>query len=215
LSEDVWGEVPRYQYLKYQEDLKREKEAQKQKRDRVRATLDEQVKARQASKMAHQDRAREVDARILAKAKAELDEEKNKKDVLKEKTLNQKAERDRQLRAAKQRRDAEYQDQRLKERGEVERLQAAIEGERAERRAKKARAREAAWVVIRENEVEKEKRQLAKEADQQDQIKITAEYNKMLDKQEKNRADEWAKREARIQNAMGRMADTVLKKSNA
>ncbi len=36
----------------------------------------------------------------------------------------------------------------------------------------------------------------------------------MLDIQDKKRADEWAAREARIQNAMGRMADTVLKKSN-
>ena len=110
LSEDVWGEVPRYQYLRYQEDLKREKEADRLKRDRVRATLDEQVRARQASKLAHQDRARAVDARILAKAKAEMDGEKAKKDVLKEKTLTAKAERDKQLRAAKQRRDAEYQD---------------------------------------------------------------------------------------------------------
>lgn len=31
---------------------------------------------------------------------------------------------------------------------------------------------------------------------------------------EKKRAQEWAEREARIQNAMGRMAETVLKKSN-
>lgn len=36
----------------------------------------------------------------------------------------------------------------------------------------------------------------------------------MLDKQEKKRADEWAAREARIQNAMGRMADTVMRKNN-
>jgi len=40
------------------------------------------------------------------------------------------------------------------------------------------------------------------------------DYNKTLDVQDKKRADEFAAREARIQNAMGRMADTVLKKSN-
>lgn len=37
----------------------------------------------------------------------------------------------------------------------------------------------------------------------------------MLDAQEKKRADEWAKREQKIKDAMSRMADTVLKKSNA
>ena len=36
----------------------------------------------------------------------------------------------------------------------------------------------------------------------------------MLDAQDKKRADEWAKREERIKNAMSKMADTVLKKSN-
>jgi|TARA_B110000305_G_C19034979_1_gene445520 hypothetical protein len=37
----------------------------------------------------------------------------------------------------------------------------------------------------------------------------------MLDAQEKKRAAEWAKREQKIKDAMSRMADTVLKKSNA
>lgn len=36
----------------------------------------------------------------------------------------------------------------------------------------------------------------------------------MLDAQEKKRAEEWAKREQKIKDAMSRMADTVLKKSN-
>ena len=39
-------------------------------------------------------------------------------------------------------------------------------------------------------------------------------YNKLMDDKEKKRAQEWADREARIQNAMGRMAETVVKKSN-
>ena len=39
--------------------------------------------------------------------------------------------------------------------------------------------------------------------------------NAQADIQDKKRAEEWAKREKRIQDAMGRMADTVLKKSNA
>ena len=37
----------------------------------------------------------------------------------------------------------------------------------------------------------------------------------MLDAQDKKRADEWAAREKKIQDAMDRMAGTLLKKSNA
>ena len=33
LSEGVWGELPKFNYIKYQENLKKEKEAQKRKRD--------------------------------------------------------------------------------------------------------------------------------------------------------------------------------------
>ena len=65
------------------------------------------------------------------------------------------------------------------------------------------------------NEREKQKRLADKERDRLEQVAIAEEYNRRLDAQDKKRADEWAAREARINNAMGRMADTVLKKSNA
>lgn len=43
--------------------------------------------------------------------------------------------------------------------------------------------------------------------------KLQEEYIREMDKKEKQRAEEWAAREARIQNIMGRMADTVIKKN--
>ena len=68
--------------------------------------------------------------------------------------------------------------------------------------------------IIAENEKEKAKRLADQERERQEQIRIAEEHNRRLDEQERKRAEEWAAREARIQNAMGRMADTVLKKSN-
>ena len=41
------------------------------------------------------------------------------------------------------------------------------------------------------------------------------EYNKMLDAQEKKRPEDWANQQQKIKDAMSRMADTILKKSNA
>ena len=52
-----------------------------------------------------------------------------------------------------------------------------------------------------------------KEKDRIAQNKAIEDYNKQLDAQDKKRAQEWADREARIQNAMGRMAETVGKKN--
>ena len=53
-----------------------------------------------------------------------------------------------------------------------------------------------------------------KEKERLNAIKMQEDHNKMLDEFDRKRAEEWAAREARIQNAMGRMADTVLKKNN-
>jgi len=75
--------------------------------------------------------------------------------------------------------------------------------------------REQAKIIIQENEKEKLNRLKEKEADRQLQIKLQEDYIKELDRKDKQRADEWAAREAKIQNAMNKMAETVLKKSNA
>ena len=93
-------------------------------------------------------------------------------------------------------------------------LKEDLEKEKREKIDKKLKQRELAQKVIKENEKEKEKRLKEKEVEKEKQNKIIEEYNKMIDLQEKKRAEEWAAREAKIKNAMGRMADTVLKKSN-
>lgn len=68
-------------------------------------------------------------------------------------------------------------------------------------------------VIIRENEKNKEKRMKEKELEKLHAQKLQEEYIREMDKKEKQRAEEWAAREARIQNIMGRMADTVIKKN--
>ena len=40
LSDDVWGELPKYQYAMHLEQIKKDKEAVTKKRHMVRATLD-------------------------------------------------------------------------------------------------------------------------------------------------------------------------------
>lgn len=69
--------------------------------------------------------------------------------------------------------------------------------------------------MIKENEEEKKKRVLEREAEKKRAVEMLEEFEKQEEIKEKKRADEWAAREAKIQEAMGRMADTVLKKSNA
>lgn len=74
---------------------------------------------------------------------------------------------------------------------------------------------EAAKKVIAENEAGKAEKLLQMEKQRQAEIKDLEFANEQANLQERKRAEEWAKREKRIQDAMGRMADTVIKKSNA
>jgi predicted aconitase len=87
LSEDVWGELPKYQALMHAEQMKKEKQDLKNKRNMVRETLDKQMKDQAESRRRAQERAKEVDAMILGKAQAELEAERQKRALLKEKTL--------------------------------------------------------------------------------------------------------------------------------
>ena len=80
---------------------------------------------------------------------------------------------------------------------------------------KRQREKENAWKIIKENEVEKEKREKAKEAEKEYAVKLMEENERRAEQEAKKRQDEWNTREKKIQEAMGRMADTVLKKSNA
>ena len=54
-----------------------------------------------------------------------------------------------------------------------------------------------------------------KEKEKAHAVRLQEEYIKELDRKDKQRADEYAAREARIQQAMSKMADTVIKKGNA
>jgi len=81
---------------------------------------------------------------ILGKAAAELEAERQKRAHLREKTLRAKEERDAMLREAKRRKDSAFQEDRQRELNEVRKLRAALQAEKDEKLAKRAREREQA-----------------------------------------------------------------------
>ncbi len=104
---------------------------------------------------------------------------------------------------------------RNKELVEVEELREELKKEKSNAMQKKKLERDACLKVIKENDVEKQRRLGEQEYDRMKQVKVQEEYNAMLDKQEKQRADEWAAREQRIQKIMGRMGDVYKKTDHA
>lgn len=80
---------------------------------------------------------------------------------------------------------------------------------------KKKAEREQALKIIEENKIERERRDKEKEAEKLHQQRLIEKAIKHSEAVERKRAEEVAAREKRIHDAMDRMADTVIKKSNA
>ena len=109
----------------------------------------------------------------------------------------------------------DYQDMRNKELLEVEELKVGLKKEKTDAINKKKLEKDHCLKVIKENELEKVRRLGEMDKERKKQIKMQEEYNAMLDKQDQQRAEEWAKREERIQKIMGRMGDVHKKTDHA
>ena len=65
ISEDMWGELPKYQYIKYLEQQKKEKDDQAKKRLMVRETLQKQLREQESEQRQLRENAKKMDAMIL------------------------------------------------------------------------------------------------------------------------------------------------------
>ena len=100
ISEDQWGELPKYQYKLHLDQVKKAKEELKRKKQLIKTTLDSQLKEQQDKKQRDLLVVKEIDRQMLIKAQNELNEEKQKKEKMKQKTIEQKGQRDVMLKEA-------------------------------------------------------------------------------------------------------------------
>ena len=68
--------------------------------------------------------------------------------------------------------------------------------------------------MLVENEANKRRQKEEEERQRLEDLKAQDEYSRMLDKQENDRRNEMKQREARAQEFMNKMADSVLNKMN-
>ena len=107
--------------------MKKAKDDLKRKKQLVKTTLDSQLKEQQEKKVKDIAEAKEMDRLILARAQHELDEEKRKNSLLKQKTLEAKDQRDQMLKQSLAQKEAQFKRDRKKELDEVYKLQTALD----------------------------------------------------------------------------------------
>jgi hypothetical protein len=118
----MWGEVPKYQALVVQEQIRKEREAFENKRKMVRKTLDEQVDAFNKVRANQKQKDKDMDKMILERAQQEIQQDKAKKEALVKKTLDAKQVMEQQVQLAQKRKTDNFAQQRNKEIEEMKKL---------------------------------------------------------------------------------------------
>ncbi len=83
ISQDEWGEVQKYSRILDQEQKLKEKQEFYLKQKQVKQTLDQQIKEQQLQKLQLSNEKKEFDQFIIQNDKADLEKEKQKRDLIK------------------------------------------------------------------------------------------------------------------------------------
>ncbi len=83
ISQDEWGEVQKYSRILDQEQKLKEKQEFYLKQKQVKQTLDQQIKEQQLQKLQLSNEKKEFDQFIILNDKADLEKDKQKRDLIK------------------------------------------------------------------------------------------------------------------------------------
>lgn len=119
--------------------------------------------------------------------------------------------RDDQMKEEKRKKKRQEREEFEQELAIVNRLKDEMTQERMIQLEKKKQEREYLQLMLAENEKHKHMQQKEKEREKLEDVAAQEAYTRMLLQQERDRAEEFERREKRAQEFMGRMADTVLK----
>ncbi len=210
-EEDEWQAIQNFNITLHYEEQKQASLREQERKRLIREELDRQIKEKNKRKKREQLEDKEYE--VLQKQHLELLEQKEieRQAEAQQKVLHDKQNRDQQLMDEKLRKRMLEKEEFNRERQVVERLNQEMDEERKQVQERRLAEKEYLQVMLKENEVQKQRQLQEHEKEKQEDINAQEAYNRMLEQQEKDRARELAERERRAQDFMGRMADTVIK----
>lgn len=210
-NEDEWAAILEYDTIMFHEEEKARLRREIENKMKLKRELDRQLNDKNRKKLSEQEEERLYDE--AQKRNIEMMELKEKeRDLMyKEKVMQEKLLRDKQLAEEKHRKRSDNRQQKDLDEKLVMRLQDELKADQLAFEEKRRDERQYMLRMMQENEENKRIQMELKELERQNDIKSMEDYAKMLDKQEEDRLNEVKAREERQQLLMARMADTVLK----
>ncbi len=135
-----------------------------------------------------------------------------KQEQMLQKVRNAKRMRDRQLEIEHKRKSLEDQTKKAEEAEQVRRLKKELQFESEEAIRKKKEDMRRMNMIVAENDKQREMRDSKAAREKEEDAKAQLQYMEILDKQERDKALEYQKREARVKENMNRMTGSVMKK---
>ena len=195
-----WSVIQAYQILQGEEKDKEEKAIARKKKMDFRAALDKHMEEARIYKEQHSDVA---DQKYFAHVKQDIqnyhDEEKAKLDKIHDKAKMQLRAQNDQIAEKARRRAIELQHQREMEEQMLADARQKIIDEKNKMDAMRSRAKANQEQVNRENEENERIREIAKQKNAEEDIRLQAEYAAKLDAEEAERESAFAKRMEKMQ----------------
>eukprot|EP00347_Sterkiella_histriomuscorum_P016776 403351895 len=212
IDQDEWAEIARYQQEQDQEKKIKEQEAIMRRKQEVKAVLDAQLRERQKTieMMTHEQKSFEVN--LLKRLKDEETEDKKRQHERKLQIIQEKQKREQLLRQAQENKKQVFQKEMNSESEYLERLKLELEIEKQEQQNKRQKEMQEAQRIIKENQLIKMQKDKQRIVEKDEENKMLEQIKQLALDEERKRQELWEAREKKMEQAVNRMANTVVKK---
>lgn len=208
-----WARLDEYASYLHEQDAARQKQGVAALQRKLRKDLDLQVAERRARADEHGEEERRYHNNLMVELERWKQTEQARSQEHKNKLHREKKDRDEQLAYEKQLKDEAANKKKDEEAALVDKIVEEMEHEQVRFEKKKLETKKAMKKVFEENAQDQQKRQAAKAAQQEKDLAAMKEYNRVLDEQEEQRAEELANRMGRQKALMDKLQANVAQQA--
>merc|ERR1740117_1251786 len=210
-----WSRLDEYASYLHEQDAARQKQGVSALQRKLRKDLDMQVQERKAKMDENGEEERRYHNNLMVELERWKQTEQSRAEELKTKLQREKTDRDEQLAYEHQLKDEASNKKKDEESALVDKIVTEMEAEQVRFEKKKFQTKKAMRKVFEENEADLIKRKAMAIEQQEKDAAAMKEYNRILDEQEEQRAEELANRMGRQKALMDKLQANVSQQNKA
>merc|ERR1719482_2081532 len=208
-----WARLDEYASYLHEQDAARQKTGVQALQRKLRKDLDLQVAERKAKLDEGHEEERRYHNNLMVELERWKHTEQARAEELRQKLQREKKDRDEQLAYERQLKDEAANKKKEEEAALVDKIVNEMEAEQVRFEKKKIETKKSMKKVFEENAADQRKREAAKREQQEKDAEAMKEYNRILDEQEEQRAEELANRMERQKALMDKLQANVAQQA--